>query len=342
VEWSITKEESMKGTNLAPIRGDIVKSNLLVEAKYDLTLTEQKLILMAISKIDPASRKRNVVPIRIREFCNLIGSTQERYTEIREILRNLRKKEILITQYNNSRDIKEELIAGWIDTAHYKNGEVEIEFPNKLMPYLVELKERYTVYNIRNIANLTSKHAIRIYELMKEYEYRKGFVIEYEKLKEIICGLDKFDRYYDFKKRVLIPSQDDISSKTDISFEYTEIRSGKKLQAIEFKISKNKMVIKQRENEKTSAERYSYYGDSDVVSVVNRYKQKSKEELVDELFDLMEDRYNISLPKEELYEYCEKTLMNVIFKIVDCAYENVLKPIPYFRAVLKKEEDENN
>jgi plasmid replication initiation protein len=295
---------------------------------------------MAISRIDPLCKNRNIVPIRIREFCNLIGSTQERYTEIREILRNLRKKEILITQYDNSRDIREELIAGWIDTAHYKNGEVEIEFPNKLMPYLVELKERYTVYNIRNIANLTSKHAIRIYELMKEYEFRKGFSIEYTKLKELICGSDKFDRYYDFKKRVLVPAQEDISSKTDICFEFKELRSGKKLQAIEFKISKNKLVLQQRENEKAFTERYNYYGDNDVVSVVNRYKQKEKEELVDELYELMQDRYNTAIPKEELFEFSEKTLMNVIFKIVDCVYENVQKPVPYFRKVLKKEEED--
>lgn len=323
--------------------GEIIKSNYLIEAKYDLSLNEQKLVLMAIGKINSASRKRNIVTIRVREFCNLIGSSTERYTEMRELLRELRKKEIIITMYDSHKEIKEELIAGWIDTAHYKSGtgEVDLEFSDKLMPYLVELSERYTVYNYLNIAHLSSKHAIRMYELMKEYEYKKGTVFKYDRLKELICGSDKFERYYDFKKRVLLPAQVELKNKTDICFEFEEIRSGKKLEAIEFKVYKNNEIVEKRELQSINSQRLRYYGESEIVNVIDRYMSKSKEELIDELHTLIEENFDASFNINDLKEYSEKTLMRVIFGIVDGNYINVEKPIPYFKTVLKKEEEQN-
>ena len=209
--------------------GDIIKSNYLIEAKYDLNLIEQKLVLMAISKINPAAVRNNIVSLKVRDFCELIGTSKERYTEFREILRQLRK-EILLTKYDYKQEIKEELIAGWINTVYYKNGIVEIAFPEQLMPYLVELKEKYTVYNIENVVDLSSKHSIRMYELMKEHEYKKSVSFDYIKIKELICLGDKFNRYYDFKKRVLEPAKNEISKKCDICFDYTEQRRGKKIE----------------------------------------------------------------------------------------------------------------
>lgn len=323
--------------------GEIIKSNYLIEAKYDLSLNEQKLVLMAIGKINPTSKKRNIVTIRVREFCNLIGSSKERYTELRELLRELRKKEIIITRYDSHKEIKEELIAGWIDTAHYKSGtgEVDLEFSDKLMPYLVELSERYTVYNYLNIANLSSKHSIRVYELMKEYEYKKSTIIKYERLKELICGADKFERYYDFKRRILLPSQIELKEKTDIYFDFEEIRNGRKIDFIEFKIYKNNQVLQKREIKNTYADRINYYGETDIVNAFNKYKGKSKEELSIELHELIEEKFNSDFNINDLMKFSENTLIRVIFGIVDSNYMNVERPIPYFKKVLNKEEEQD-
>lgn len=70
----------------------VVKHNDLIEAKYDLNLNELKIILYAVSKLDREKEKFNLLTLNIREFFNLLGTTQERYSEIREIIKELRKK----------------------------------------------------------------------------------------------------------------------------------------------------------------------------------------------------------------------------------------------------------
>jgi plasmid replication initiation protein len=46
--------------------------------------------------------------------------------------------------------------------------------------------------------------------------------------------------YQNVKNRILISGQREISSKTDISFEFEEIKTGRKVTSIKFQINDNK------------------------------------------------------------------------------------------------------
>lgn len=319
--------------------GKVVKANSLVEAKYDLNLMEQKILSFAISKIDPIS-SNNYVKIKVKEICSFLGTTHKRYDEIRNILIKLRKRDIIITQYDQKGDIERELIAGWINNVEYDSGLIEIEFPNKLMPYFVELKERYTMYDLSNICHISGKFSLRIYELLKENEYKKSVIFDYEKMKEIMCLEDKFNRYYDFKKNVLLPAQAELEQLTDIRFEYEEIKIGRNVHALEFKIYKNKEVIETRNKDFVENKRLDYYGDKDPRIIFEKYRAKTIDELVDELHSLIEHKYNEDFDKIELASYSHKSLMRVIFGIIDGEYKDVKKPRSYFKTVLSSSPQE--
>ena len=143
----------------------VVKANDLIEARYELNLNEQKIILYAVSKLDRSKENFTIISLNVKEFTKLIGTTTERYTEIREIVRELRSKEIIIN--TNER----ELITGWLSSIEYikKSGIIELEFSEKLVPYLLQLKKRFTRYQLKNILYLKNKYSIRLYELMKQY-----------------------------------------------------------------------------------------------------------------------------------------------------------------------------
>lgn len=162
--------------------GLIVKHNELIQARYDLTLNEQKIILYAVSQLDRDKEKFNILSINIREFFELLGTTQERYTEIREIVRELRKKEIIINTDER------ELIIGWLSSIDYLKDEgiIELEFSEKLIPYLLQLKKRFTRYELKNILYLKNKHSIRIYELLKQYEKIGKREFELEEFKKLL------------------------------------------------------------------------------------------------------------------------------------------------------------
>lgn len=210
----------------------VVKSNELVQARYDLSLNEQKIILYAVSKLDREKEDFNILSLDIRDFFKLLGTTKERYTEVREIVRELRKKEVIINTD------KGEIITGWLSSMEYvKNkGIIELEFSKKLIPYLLQLKEKFTRYQLKNILYLSNKHSIRIYELLKQYENIGNRTFTVDELKKILMLEGQYNRFSNFESRVLKPTMKEINDYTDLKVSYEKIKKGKAIHSIKYKI----------------------------------------------------------------------------------------------------------
>ena len=114
----------------------IVKSNKLIEARYSLTLNEQKVLLYAVSRLDTSKDNFNILKLKTGDFLNLLNTTEFRYTEIRDLVTGLISKQVRIE--TQERD----LVANWVSSIDYiKNtGIIELEFSEKLIPYLLQLK----------------------------------------------------------------------------------------------------------------------------------------------------------------------------------------------------------
>ena len=63
---------------------------------------------------------------------------------------------------------------------------VEVEFSQKLMPYLLELKQQFTTYYLANVMALKSSYSIRIFELLKQYEKIGKRSISLENLRQLV------------------------------------------------------------------------------------------------------------------------------------------------------------
>lgn len=210
----------------------VVKSNDLIEARYELSLNEQKIMLYSVSKIDMEDDNFNIITVGVKKFFQLLDTSTERYTELREIVRTLRGKEIIINTP------KGEIITGWLSSIEYKQdtGTIDLEFSQKLVPYLLQLKKRFTRYQLRNILYLKSKYGIRLYELMKQYQTIGKREFNLEELKYILFIEGKYQRIYDLERFVLEPAVKEINKYTDISISYKKIKTGRSITSILFKI----------------------------------------------------------------------------------------------------------
>lgn len=217
----------------------IVKSNKLIEARYELTLNEQKLILYAVSKLDTKKKRFNILELETREFIELLGTSQFRYTEVRELITNLMSKQVRIE--NDKRD----LVANWVSSLEYikDEGMIELEFSEKLIPYLLQLKERFTRYQLKNILYLKNKHSIRIYELLKQYQKigKREFTID--ELKKILMLEGKYEQFRDFNKSVLKQTMEEINEFTDLNIDIKLIKKGRKVVSIKY-------IIKSKDQER--------------------------------------------------------------------------------------------
>ncbi|PHG59739.1 replication initiation protein [Bacillus toyonensis] len=215
----------------------VSKSNTLIEANSRLNLVEQKLILCLASNIEPNDRDFKTYTFAIKQFHELLGlSGSTKYTELSRITKDLLSKVIEIR-------IDEELIqVSWLSSAIYNRnkGTIDMRFDPLLKPFLLELSNKFTSYRLANIVKLKSIYAIRIYELLKQYEDLKERTISLENLRYYLDVMDVYPQYANFKQRVLSTSQKELKQKTDISFEFEEIKSGRKVQKIRFIICSQK------------------------------------------------------------------------------------------------------
>jgi len=221
-------------------KNKIIKSNQLIEAKYRLTLNEQRLILAYISLLSPEYEEFPKVEIKIKDLIELLELNDKGfYRKIRETLEKLRSRTLVI------RKPKGFLVTGWISSAEYfeDEGKVEIILDPKLKPYLLRLKQAFTTYALRNVLKLRSVYSIRIYELLKQYEKVGTRKFKIEELREILGILpNEYKRYTDFKRRVILTASKELKEKADIYFEFLEIKNGKKISEIEFLIFKNSKI----------------------------------------------------------------------------------------------------
>jgi plasmid replication initiation protein len=209
----------------------VTKSNKLIEANYKLGVVEQKVILCLASSIQPTDSDFKTYTLPIKEFTNLLGlKGKPKYTELRKITKDLMQKVFEI------RINKKVIQVAWLSYVAYNESEgtIDIRFDPFLRPYLLELKREFTSYKLENVVQLKSSYAIRIYELLKQYEKIQERTFSLSELRALLGVENIYPAYGNFKQRVLLPAQKELKKKTDISFELEEIKRGHRVERIKF------------------------------------------------------------------------------------------------------------
>jgi len=223
----------------------IVKSNELIEARYNLSVREQRIILFLMSLIKKDDINFIRFCIKIQDFAEFVGidikKNKNYYKEIQKITGVLRNKGFTLIEIDE-KGKKIVTQTGWLSTAKYFEGSgmVELEISSDLKMYLLQLKETFSSYRIKNVLQFKKVYSFRIYELLKQYQGIGRRTFKIENLRDILkIEFDKYTRYNDFKKRVLLPAQKELLKYSDIYFEFKEIKRVRKVEELEFSIFGN-------------------------------------------------------------------------------------------------------
>lgn len=222
----------------------VTKSNyFIMNSSYDLSLEEQKIILTLASMVQPSDEGFKPYSFKINDFMELIGvSTKTKYTEIPKITKELMKKVFEIQEGNKI------IQTAWLSGAMYEKGTgmVELTFSPYLKPYMLKLNSMFTQYKLANILSMKSKYSPRIYEFLKCNEFKKqGYIeIEVEELRKLLRAENIYPLYADFKRYVILQTQKELKKLSDLSFEFEEIKTSRKITSIKFYITSNKSACK--------------------------------------------------------------------------------------------------
>ena len=222
----------------------VTKSNyFIMNSSYDLSLEEQKIILTLASLVRKDDEEFKPYIFKIAEFMELVGvEDKSKYTKIPKITRELMKKVLEIHEGNTL------LQVAWLNSARYEKGSgmVTLKFSPDLKPYMLQLKEKYTQYQLANILSMKSKYSSRIYEILKCNEFKKqGYIeIEIDELRKLIKADTVYPKYNDFKRFVIERTQKELKKLTDIDFDFEEIKTGRKVTSLKFHIRTNKSKVR--------------------------------------------------------------------------------------------------
>lgn len=216
----------------------VVKGNDLIQRnRFELSLMEQKTVAYICSMIKPIdSGFQSEYEFKIRDYCKICDIDYDNganYAYVKETLKKLRDRSMWMTLEDGS-----ETVVGWLDrvTTNKKSGLAHIRIDDRLIPYLFDLKQQFTQYQLYNILGMKSAFSVRIYELMKSYSFRHTIIFELNKLKELLMveHVKSYVNYKDFRVKVLEKAQTEINELTDINIEFEPIKTGRKVTSIKF------------------------------------------------------------------------------------------------------------
>ena len=196
----------------------VVKSNNIIQnCSYHLSTQEQKIILYLISKIKPTDKEFESYSFSVVEFCNIYGIDSDNgtnYSNLKSTIKSLTSKSLLVKLKKNTQSL-----VRWINKAKIieNSGIVEIRLDDDMKPYLLELKNNFTQYELLYTLAMKSQYSIRLYEILKSYEYKKSIIYEVDDLKQILLA-ENYTLFGDFKRRVIDVAINEINSLSDIWF----------------------------------------------------------------------------------------------------------------------------
>ncbi|MFL4396789.1 replication initiation protein RepM [Acinetobacter pittii] len=233
----------------------IYKDNNLIEASYSLSLSEQRLILVAIiaaRDIEKELTSDTLLTIHASEYMKQFNlSRQSAYEALQSACDNLFERRLSYKALDPQTGKTAIYKSRWVSKVGYVKEVacVQLIFAPDILPLFVKLEEKFTRYELKQISQLTSVYAIRLYELLIRWRSTGKLYISLIDLREKLGLLqDEYSKMGDFKKRVLTVALNQINKFTDIDVDYIQKKEGRSISHIEFSftVKKHTLVVDQQ------------------------------------------------------------------------------------------------
>lgn len=233
---------------------NVVMDNALTQAGHGLSLSEKRLVMLAVSKLD--SRKgvklgSELPPARItaREYAEAYGldpNSGVAYEALKDAAKQLFNRKITFFEQGRQRGntppkpIRRDM--RWVGECTYHEGAgwVELEWWKGVVPYLIGLKEHFTTYQLQQASALRSIYSWRLLELLSQFkskeESSEGWAeYDVEEFKAVMETPPSLTDFAQLKRRVIEPAVKELVDKAGFEIQWEPIKAGQwKVKAIRF------------------------------------------------------------------------------------------------------------
>jgi plasmid replication initiation protein len=212
--------------------------HVLVNAKYALSMNEIDIILTLLTEVYKEDKDFKDYSFTLLDFNKKTNKTLTS-RDLNSCIKSLMSKPLELKVLNQNW-----IIVNWFSYFEYNKGLITCRFDKRLKPFLLDIKERFVVSDLRHILAMRSSYAKRIYLLLKEYSKIGKRTFEVAELQTILQVPKSLKTYSNFKMKVLLRAKKDIDKFSDIKIELQEIKQLRKVVKITFVIKKNDTNLK--------------------------------------------------------------------------------------------------
>lgn len=224
-------------------KNQVVKSNQVIEASYQLSAVEQRIVLAAISRIpkNQPITDDELYPVSVNEL-QLLGVHQKTaYRDLKEGINRLYERSINLSVDDKSIKMR------WVQEVQFLDSQsvIGIRFSKPILPFISNLSREFTKYALSDIAGINSGYGIRIYELLVQYRQIGKREISVDNLRTMLELGKKYPLFADFKKRVIDTAVDQINEYSPLRVTYEQKKTGRKVTHITFSFKEKTKSIGQ-------------------------------------------------------------------------------------------------
>ena len=299
----------------------VVKSNKLVQALQTLTLSETRLLQLAIVDARETGQGLStdepleLSAIRYAKAFNV--SPDAAYLALIEAEDSLFKRQFTITNEDGSLTKSR-----WIQDANYRKGEgrILVTLTRVVIEHVTKIdgfEQYFTSYHLRKTSEFKSVYAVRLYELLMQWKsIGKTPLFELNKFRsQLGIGVNEYTRMEAFKRRVLDIAIDQINEFSDINLKYEQHKKGRSISGFSFSFKHKKVTNPDSENKRdpntldafskmTDAQRHLFSNKLSELPEMSKYSQgtESYQQFAIRIAEMLQDPTRF----EELHPYLQK------------------------------------
>jgi plasmid replication initiation protein len=213
----------------------VVKHNRIIDAEYNMTVFEQRILLTCIAKIDSSKSmdENRIFTISVDDIVDMVGIGAAKggsaYANLKSACESLFSNIVTVEHDKGTKKIH------WMSAVDYieSQGKVELRFTPEMMPFLTEIKNNFTKYNLSDILKFKSAYSIRLYEWLCHWGGNE-YTVEVSWLREKFKLTEKYARMADFRKDVLDIATKEITERTRFTVTYDVVMQNRRVVAIQF------------------------------------------------------------------------------------------------------------
>lgn len=223
----------MKEINTLGNRNVVRQSNLLINARYKVSAVSLDLFFLLLTEINSRDSDTSIYKIKLREVELRLNKRLDR--------KYLEKIGDELTGYG-VKIPKEEggfLIVNLLSSFEYYKGHgvIEMEVSNKIKPYILSLKEKFTKASLIDITTMQSEYSKRLFLMLEQRKKLGRWSVSLAELQNILCVSQSLIPFGAFNREVLKISLRDINNSDSLSVEIESYdKIGRTVTGINFKI----------------------------------------------------------------------------------------------------------